>query len=67
MKSTETACVFTPSPFQEGISNLSNLQLTITGAWGKYVTDYWRFVYDWSNQFFALIVQAVKSADPIIS
>jgi hypothetical protein len=39
-------------------------QLTSEGPWSKYTTDYWRFVYDWANSYFDLIVRAIKEVDP---
>lgn len=39
-------------------------QLTSEGPWSKYVTDYWRFVYDWANSYFDPIVRAIKEVDP---
>jgi hypothetical protein len=46
------------------ISDPEDSQLSSEGAWSKYVTDYWSFVYDWTNSYFKPVVQAIKKVDP---
>jgi hypothetical protein len=46
------------------ISDPEDSQLGSEGEWSKFTADYWAFIYDWTNNCFNLIVQAIKKIDP---